>query len=689
MSRPQLTSKHYSDSDVGPKAPTMSRSRGQLAGSYAPGAFFTFEGGLGACLSIPDSKSNEHQVHLLPSIEKQVMARMDEAAQNWFKRAYLCRDGDTRHPIDARLCIENGLLNHEQTGIPVLNRSRFLFVNPTVMGYTPAPLTFTCNRCKLFRYFSDAKDLQKNKWKLTNSCRRSQGKPCQWRQLDIIFVHWSGNWQPVMPGKYNWSNEQSRITEPYNRCQQCQSEDLLLHSDSPNIGKWFFQCANESCGHIDKYGWVKNDVDTLRVLQGQTGERISEAHMEPISYRASQAFYALSEQFVIFSQTQDSLLAVLDANKAALLSEFIAGQYHFEGHRPTLEEMKFRLETSNHAQEWEKLLARSSALENARLMATFVANHPAGSTPRVTADKLIADAEAARDSHIESWFSGENPLIAPGVELPSAIATMLADRQSYPSRYDPVRLMVEHEALSRSKLKAPTSDYGRRPFVNFAYPDQDLSPKDEIGRRIQQAETAKYLGKLGFKTMGLIREFDLCRFTYGYSRMHAVPFFAKRDKNMPVKLNLFPSVQSEGGPRHPVYVVTQANEALYIQLDEVAVYNWLRAVGPTDMFDWSVEDKQPLGARLLERGRPFGRFLEGVRANSASSAYTYVYTLLHTFSHVIMKAVAEFSGLDLGSLSEYLFPTDLALVVYRNGTTMDLGNLSALWRTDWLGAFIK
>jgi len=34
----------------------------------------------------------------------------------------------------------------------------------------------------------------------------------------------------------------------------------------------------------------------------------------------------------------------------------------------------------------------------------------------------------------------------------------------------------------------------------------------------------------------------------------------------------------------------------------------------------------------------------------------------------------------LGSLGEYIFPADLAFVVYRNGTTMDLGNLSALWR---------
>ena len=45
-----------------------------------------------------------------------------------------------------------------------------------------------------------------------------------------------------------------------------------------------------------------------------------------------------------------------------------------------------------------------------------------------------------------------------------------------------------------------------------------------------------------------------------------------------------------------------------------------------------------------------------------------------------MKHVSEYSGLDLGSLGEYIFPSDLAFVVYRNGTTMDLGNLSSLWR---------
>jgi hypothetical protein len=51
-------------------------------------------------------------------------------------------------------------------------------------------------------------------------------------------------------------------------------------------------------------------------------------------------------------------------------------------------------------------------------------------------------------------------------------------------------------------------------------------------------------------------------------------------------------------------------------------------------------------------------------------------------AHHVIHAVSDYSGLDLGSLGEYIFPADLAFVVYRNGMTMDLGNLSAMWRNQ-------
>jgi hypothetical protein len=49
-------------------------------------------------------------------------------------------------------------------------------------------------------------------------------------------------------------------------------------------------------------------------------------------------------------------------------------------------------------------------------------------------------------------------------------------------------------------------------------------------------------------------------------------------------------------------------------------------------------------------------------------------------THHLTQALVEYSGLEHGSLGEYIFPADLSFLVYRRGMTPDLGNLSAMWR---------
>ena len=65
-------------------APTMSRSRGQLAASYAPGAFFTFEGGLGACIAQPDWQAGMNPLQIHPTVKNQIVLRFDDAVKSWF-----------------------------------------------------------------------------------------------------------------------------------------------------------------------------------------------------------------------------------------------------------------------------------------------------------------------------------------------------------------------------------------------------------------------------------------------------------------------------------------------------------------------------------------------------------------------------------------------------------------------------
>ena len=486
--------------------------------------------------------------------------------------------------------------------------------------------------------------------------------PCQWRQVDVIFVHWSGEWMPVTPGRWEWSD---RTNEPRlygEQCSVCGSDNFKLNTDSPRIGQWHFYCANPTCGHKGSNEWRQNDKFTTSIFRDRAGARVGERRMEPISYRASSAYYAQAEQFVLFPASEHHLISMLEPQHVAKLADFVAKQFRFDGGGLTSEEMKDALLAAGHNAEWE-------SYENFDRIKKLA--EKSGQTDTVE----IFDRELKK--LVDRWTTQDPPLVRPKSELPSAVQAQLGVRDEYTSRFDPFVLAVEHEALNRGKLAAPRES-GRARFVRFNHLDNDLAPKTPEAKAHQEAETGRLMVKLGMTELGLIREFDLCRFTHGYSRVSAVPTLEKRGQDMPVRLRLFDPLRNG---KRPIYVITQANEAYYIRLDPSAVYAWLQAVGVVDLPSWAPSESVRFGGKLLEVAQPFGRYFSQLRAGDAST-YRYVYTLLHTYAHVVMKSISEMSGLDLGSLGEYIFPLDLAFVVYRNGTTMDLGNLSALWRNQ-------
>lgn len=644
------------------RAPTMTRSRGQLGSAYAPGAFFTFEGGLGACISIPDLSASVDDAPISASTKEQIILRLQEIWQTWFSRAYSV--GSTSRPIDPTQCLDEALL--KGSSVVPLAGDRISFLSPLRMGYAPAPLTFVCNKCRLFRRFDSALDLSKNLQSMRKTkCTAPETKgPCQWRQVDVVFVHWSGEWMPVTPGRWEWNTHMGKARLYGEECTVCGGKSFKLNTDSPRIGKWHFYCANPTCGHKGSDEWRQNDPFTTGVFRDRPGmdKRVGERRMEPISYRASSAYYAQADQFVLFPESEHQLLTLLEPHRRLELAEFIGTKFRFTNGELTSDEMKHSLQAAGKESEWE-------TYENLLKMRDFA--------------KGMGDAEAlaSMDGELKKlvtrWTTSDPPLVRPRVELPPAITAQMALRSEYTSRFDPFVLAVEHEAMNRGKLSAPP-DGGRAKFVRFNHLDNDLAPKDLQAKAAQETETTRLMKKLGFADLGLIREFDLCRFTHGYTRVSATPILEKRGQNVPVRLRLFDSLSNS---KRPVYVVTQANEAVYVRLDPEAVYSWLQAVGVRDLPEWSRDSTVKLGGRLLEVAQPFGRYFSMLKEDDAAT-YRYVYTLLHTYAHVFMKNIAELSGLDLGSMSEYIFPLDLAFVVYRNGTTMDLGNLSALWRNE-------
>lgn len=649
-------------------APAMTRSRSQLSGAYSPGAFFTFEGGLGSCLAVP---LNTTRSEISSTTKSQIAIRINEIVASWFDRAFHCRDGGGPQAVLPTLCVDKTLLNEMYDGVRTINLDDFIFLSPDSMGYIPAPLTFVCNTCKLFKAYDSIDQLHRDLsvLEVRANCPHPKEKKrqCQWRQLDVIFVHWSGNWEPARPGRWDWSDDLNRTYLRDTKCVYCGSEEFELETGSPQIGSWYFVCAK--CGKA-KDEWLQNDKFTLQELKANFRSFPATGRMEPISYRASAVHYVQSEQFIRFEGDDESLLFLLDPSQEQALADFIAQRFKFGATLPSLDEIERQLrDDPKKLEEWNNFVSRRSTFE------------PFLNNPKMKANHQQIREQLAKDEQRDKSRWIDQKWIRANSELPQALQESLALRSQIASRYDPFRLTVEHAALERNKLNVAAGPSGRRDFVPFNVLDRDLAPEDDVAKARLEAETSAIFAQLGVEKMGLVREFDLCRFTFGYSRVHSLPVVEKHNVDMPVKLNLFDPVSTTEGRKHPIYVITQANEAIYVRLDEEAVYAWLRGLNCVDEFRWT-KGSQPLGAALLERVQPFNRYLDNLPKAGDPKTYYYVYTLLHTYSHVLMKSVAELSGLDLSSLGEYLFPADLAFVVYRNGTTMDLGNLSSLWRNE-------
>lgn len=646
------------DANREPAAAKMIRSRGQLATAYAPGALFTFEGGLGACMSIPDQSQNPTTAQITQETGVQIHLRMREVWQSWFSRAM--EGGTPTHPALATQCLDAVLLRDATYHVPAAYR--FELVDPKAMNYVPAPLDFVCNTCGRFRKCGSVREASDEIEKFAPE-RCDTRKPehrgkCRWRQLDVIFVHWSGNWEAPTPGRWEWSVPKQEVLKPFQSCSVCQSRNFYLVDKSPRIGEWVFECEN---GHKDGNSWLQNDPVTTQLLGDQATRRPPRwRRMEPISYRATPAFYPHSEQLIVFAADQRDLLLMLQEGNESALAGFAAERFGLGSSPPTDEQILEILLKAGHSE-------KVSQYEFTKLVVEKMAGTP-----------MQEEAQVRLRGLVEDWKKTPG-LIPVQHEAPAWLQGQIDRRADFGSRYDPLVLAVEHEALTRSKLTLTTPVEGRSPFVRFSHPDKDMAPRTQADLTAQQLRTSQLLNALGVGEMGLVREFDLCRFTHGFTRMSTDPLIEKSDQQQamfPVRLNLFPEL---GNGKIPIYVVTQANEAIYVRLRPETVYAWLRAVGVTDLPEWDSNGQVKLGAHILQSAQPFGKYFSDLLPGPANT-YRYVYTLLHTYAHTLMKAVAEFSGLDLGSLGEYLFPADLAFVVYRNGTTMDLGNLSAVWR---------
>jgi len=133
--------------------------------------------------------------------------------------------------------------------------------------------------------------------------------------------------------------------------------------------------------------------------------------------------------------------------------------------------------------------------------------------------------------------------------------------------------------------------------------------------------------------------------------------------------------------KHEAYVHTVPTEGILVQFNPTKVLSYLNKCYPQYNIpplknDFSYDLAYLKQNFNLDQRVPF----EGYPRGSFEAS---IFEILHTFSHLLLRSLAQVTGLDINSTSERIYPLDLAILVYDNHSTeFTLGGLSTAFELD-------
>lgn len=181
------------------------------------------------------------------------------------------------------------------------------------------------------------------------------------------------------------------------------------------------------------------------------------------------------------------------------------------------------------------------------------------------------------------------------------------------------------------------------------------------------------LRRAGFEDVLVSSNFDIVRLqvgfvrnTYDISRGVLVPF---KERNR---------------PKIPIYARQSSTEAILFRLDPVRVVRWVH-----DQFQGSAFQKleNPAGATQPEARR---WLLENIdfRAFQSYDPIRHeptreLFQLIHTMSHLFMRASSHFSGIDASGMKELIYPALPGFIIYKSQHgDFTLGGLATLYEEN-------
>lgn len=202
---------------------------------------------------------------------------------------------------------------------------------------------------------------------------------------------------------------------------------------------------------------------------------------------------------------------------------------------------------------------------------------------------------------------------------------------------------AEREAAEHDAVSIATATFGSRtPSAELVAPSGYPELSDTY-----RVSYPKALANAGLFEIDLVEQFPILNVMYGFTRGGGKP---GEDK-----LNTFRD--KKGGYR--LHGDLSETEALLVRLDPSKVADWLTARGH-DIGAWDPADQSSARAAILRSADipPPGDLPEPATVGSD------LLSLVHSYSHRLMRQTSVFAGIDRDALSEFLLPRHLAFFMY-------------------------
>lgn len=295
-----------------------------------------------------------------------------------------------------------------------------------------------------------------------------------------------------------------------------------------------------------------------------------------------------------------------------------------------------------------------------------------GEVSRDELDEIIKNGIVSDSDEYQKIYDKMYQQMLPLGEVVAAQAAKIAADQQCGNRFnDLVNKLKAKLYNTESDLSSIAERILEYDLVTRLEDVSDLSSAVNVARLLNTNANpelyAKIAERYGIKSAQVCDRIPFISCSYGYTRVES-------EWKEGVQLH---ALKEEKNGRKNIYATKLNTEGVLFEFDRKRLIYWLLANEIIDEKEApNLESEKEMKTWFLNNIRPSLIHPFSSIDETENKVTYYVYRLIHSLSHLLLRAAAEIGGLGRDSLSEYIFPGVPAVLIYcQNAQGFNLGSL--------------